>query len=139
MAEKGLSDVLDWARERQAEMSALLRALVELESPSTDARAVAALAERVAKELEASGATVERIPVEAAGPILRATTAAGRPVMLLGHLDTVWPVGTLEARPVRLEGDRLFGPYAHHRLRAVKAAYDPADLFRSNHPVAPAA
>jgi hypothetical protein len=37
-----------------------------------------------------------------------------------------------------MPGDRLFGPYAHHRLRAVKAAYDPADLFRSNHPVAPA-
>jgi len=34
--------------------------------------------------------------------------------------------------------DRIFGPYAHHRLRAVKAAYDPADLFRSNHPVEPA-
>ena len=37
-----------------------------------------------------------------------------------------------------IPGDRLFGPYAHHRLRAVKSAYDPADLFRSNHPVAPA-
>jgi FAD/FMN-containing dehydrogenase len=37
-----------------------------------------------------------------------------------------------------IAGDRLFGPYAHHRLRAVKAAYDPADLFRSNHPVVPA-
>jgi len=35
-------------------------------------------------------------------------------------------------------GDRIFGPYAHHRLRAVKTAYDPADLFRSNQPVAPA-
>jgi hypothetical protein len=37
-----------------------------------------------------------------------------------------------------IPGDNLFGPYAHHRLRAVKSAYDPADLFRSNHPVAPA-
>ena len=34
--------------------------------------------------------------------------------------------------------DRIFGPYAHHRLRAVKAAYDLADVFRSNHPVLPA-
>jgi hypothetical protein len=37
-----------------------------------------------------------------------------------------------------IPGDNLFGPYAHHRLRAVKSAYDPADLFLSNHPVAPA-
>jgi hypothetical protein len=37
-----------------------------------------------------------------------------------------------------IPGDNLFGPYTHHRLRAVKSAYDPADLFRSSHPVAPA-
>ena len=36
-----------------------------------------------------------------------------------------------------IPGDNLFGPYAHHRLRAVKSAYDPTDLFRSNHPVDP--
>ena len=36
-----------------------------------------------------------------------------------------------------IPGDNLFGPYAHHRLRGVKSAYDPTDLFRSNHPVAP--
>jgi hypothetical protein len=35
-------------------------------------------------------------------------------------------------------GDNMFGPYAHHRLCAVKSTYDPGDLFRSNHPVAPA-
>jgi hypothetical protein len=35
--------------------------------------------------------------------------------------------------------ERIFGPYTNHRLRAVKTAYDPADLFRSNHPVTPAA
>ena len=32
--------------------------------------------------------------------------------MLLGHLDTVWPVGTLARRPARIDGDRLTGPGA---------------------------
>jgi Berberine and berberine like len=36
-------------------------------------------------------------------------------------------------------GDELFGPATHARLRAVKAAVDPTDLIRSNHPVEPAA
>jgi glutamate carboxypeptidase len=94
-------------------MSALLRALVDIESPSTDGRAVTALAERLAKELPGDGMSVERLAVEGSGPILRATTpAGGKPIMLLGHLDTVWPIGTLEARPVRIEGERLFGPGA---------------------------
>jgi FAD/FMN-containing dehydrogenase len=37
-----------------------------------------------------------------------------------------------------VSADRIFGSYTLHRLRAVKAAFDPADVFRSNHPIAPA-
>jgi hypothetical protein len=63
------------------------------------------------------------------------------------HLDVIrealapWEAETayLNFAERDIPGERIFGPYAHHRLRAVKTAYDPADLFRSNHPVAPAA
>ena len=34
----------------------------------------------------------------------------GRPVLLLGHFDTVWPVGTLERMPLRARRRRLYGP-----------------------------
>src|SRR5690606_23684035 len=36
--------------------------------------------------------------------------ATRAPALLMGHLDTVWDAGTLEKRPVRREGDRIYGP-----------------------------
>src|SRR5262249_5977691 len=55
------------------------------------------------------GLAVELLPVEGAGPVLRARRGT-RPVMLLGHLDTVWDIGTIAQRPVRIENGRLYGP-----------------------------
>lgn len=103
---------LSAARRESQAMTALLRELVEIESPSTSADGVRSLAARLAGELEAVGLAPELVPVAGAGPILRAARpeADARPVMLLGHLDTVWPLGTLAARPVRIDGDRLRGP-----------------------------
>ena len=74
-------------------MAGLAKELVEIESPSKDAAGIAAVASRLAVELEALGLRVERAQVDGGGPILRAASEAGgaRPVMLLGHLDTVWP------------------------------------------------
>jgi len=91
-------------------MTRLLEELVAIESPSTEPTAVAALARRVERELSGLGLPGELLPVEGGGPILRARGAANRPaVMLLGHLDTVWDLGTLRRRPVRVEDGRLFG------------------------------
>jgi glutamate carboxypeptidase len=81
----------------------ILRELVELESPTGD---TVELRERMAGELAALGGT----PV-ADGEHLRADfDGEGRPLLLLGHLDTVWPRGTLATMPWRVEGDRAHGP-----------------------------
>jgi len=96
-------------------MVSLLRELVELESPSSDAKGVAAVATRLTRELTALGLEPQLIPVAGAGPILEARNPAAlaERVMLLGHLDTVWPLGTLAGRPVRVQGDAFEGPGAY--------------------------
>ncbi|MEX0881249.1 MAG: M20/M25/M40 family metallo-hydrolase [Thermoanaerobaculia bacterium] len=107
-----MKGLLDECRGRQAEMTALLAELVAIESPSTDPAGVAALARRIDAELSPLGLRGELVPVEGGGPILRAGSGE-RPVMLLGHLDTVWDPGTLAVRPTRIEDGRLFGPGAY--------------------------
>jgi glutamate carboxypeptidase len=88
-----------------------LRQMVEIESPSTDLDAVNRLGDFLVERLADCGASVERIRVEGAGDVIRARYGQGtEPIMILGHTDTVWPLGTIEKRPVRIEGDRLYGP-----------------------------
>jgi glutamate carboxypeptidase len=84
----------------------LLQELVELESPS-GSPGTRAVALRVAEELERLGADTELL----AGNHVRAELAGrGTPLLLSGHVDTVWPEGTLAEMPFRIEGDRAFGP-----------------------------
>jgi glutamate carboxypeptidase len=89
------------------------RLLVERESPTLDAQAAAALVAELEQRLEAAGAATRRVATTA-GPHLLARAAGGaddsRPVMLLGHVDTVWPRGTLDRRPFRVEDGRAYGP-----------------------------
>lgn len=90
-----------------------LRRLVELETPSFDRTASAAVAGLLADWFAAAGASVETIPGEA-GTHLRCEVpgeVAGGPLLLVGHSDTVWPVGTLAgAVPWSVQGDVVRGP-----------------------------
>ena len=81
----------------------LLRELVELESPTGE---TGRLRERMAAELRALGGDVA---VE--GEHLRADFPGdGAPLLLLGHVDTVWPRGTLASMPWRVDRERAYGP-----------------------------
>ena len=81
----------------------LLQELVELESPTGD---TGAARDRLAEELRTLGGAVT-----VDGDHLRADFAGSRePLVLSGHFDTVWPRGTLEHMPWRVEDGRAYGP-----------------------------
>ena len=104
-------DVLRYCESRLDSIVQTVEALVRLESPSTDKAAVDRCGEAIAGMLARAGASVEHISQPVRGDHLIARFAgAGEPVLILGHFDTVWPVGTLERMPLRREGDRLHGP-----------------------------
>lgn len=94
-------------------MLSLLRKMVEIESPSDDKAAVDRMGAFLADAFEHLGGQVTFYPQEAAGNHLKAEFAggaSGKPVLLLGHFDTVWPMGTLAKMPFRMEAGRAFGP-----------------------------
>lgn len=88
-----------------------IESLARLESPTTDKTAVDACGRELARRLSALGGRVDWRPRQAAGDHLIVEFGCGaRQVMLLGHVDTVWPAGELARRPLRRDGQRLFGP-----------------------------
>ncbi|MBK5297902.1 MAG: M20 family metallopeptidase [Vicinamibacteria bacterium] len=94
----------DWA-------VALIEDLVRLESPSGDVAALNRCGGALAHHMTALGGRVTPIAAPGAGDHLRAEFGTGESqVLVLGHFDTVWPVGQLERMPVRLEDGRLYGP-----------------------------
>jgi len=88
-----------------------LESLVRLESPSDDAGRVSALAAWIHDRLRERGVPAELRPCAPRGDAMLASVAYREGgTLLLGHLDTVWPVGTLAEMPWRLEAGRAAGP-----------------------------
>ncbi len=95
------------------ESVSLLKELVELESGSLEKCSIDRLADFLAGELHARGAQAAIIPVAERGNIVKAewkSGRAGKPVLVLGHMDTVWPGGTILKRPFQVTGGRAYGP-----------------------------
>ncbi|MFY9614263.1 MAG: M20 family metallopeptidase [Candidatus Dormiibacterota bacterium] len=105
-------EVVGWLSTMVDAMVDLLRRLVEVESPSSDTAACRACAELLASAgKDILGVAAETV-VTGDRVHLHWRTGGDARVALLGHFDTVWPVGTLAARPFTLRGDQAFGPGA---------------------------
>ncbi|MEP6831634.1 MAG: M20/M25/M40 family metallo-hydrolase [Rhizomicrobium sp.] len=98
-----------------AAMMATLQRWVQCESPSYDAAAVSRMAALAADEMQAMGGAVECVPgSQGYGDCVRARFAQpGAPeggILLMGHLDTVHPLGMLNDMPWREQEGRCHGP-----------------------------
>jgi glutamate carboxypeptidase len=103
-------------RSRQGELVHQLKQLVVLESPTQDKRAVDACAAYVSRELKRIGCQVTTYPQEELGDLVVAEFAPGRvkdaddEILVLTHIDTVWPVGKIVKMPFYVQGNRIYGP-----------------------------
>jgi len=106
-------DRLRYFEDRQDEMVNTIRQLVEIESPSDNKQAVDRLASLLAGRFEGLGGHSKFHRAHDRGDHLQVDfpgKASGKPVLLLGHYDTVYPLGTLARMPCRVAEGRLLGP-----------------------------
>ena len=101
----------DFCRGEQSWLLDTIEALVGLESPTTDKAAVDRCGRELASRLEGIGGRVSRLPRPDRGDHLLADFGCGTSqILLLGHFDTVWPIGQLDRMPLTRSNGRLHGP-----------------------------
>ena len=106
-----MNDILRFCEGQRGWLVGTICALARLESPSDDKPAVDRCGLELERRLQAIGASVERQVRRDRGDHLRATFGTGdRPVLVLGHFDTVWDVGQVTRMPVVERDGRLHGP-----------------------------
>lgn len=123
----------------QQRIRARLKELVEVESPSEDPAAVNRANDVVQRWVQAMGAMVTRYANDTHGDVMEVRFSGDlrKPVMLLGHLDTVWANGTLANMPYREAADvqgrmRIWGPGTLDMKIGVVMALEAIDILRES-------
>jgi glutamate carboxypeptidase len=127
-----LRALLAGARRGQPALLDFIQQLVRVESPSDDKPAVDACMALAAARAKALGGRVKLHRQRGFGDLLEARfgpkSKAGR-TLLLGHLDTVWPLGTLHSMPCRIREGRLWGPGTLDMKAGVAMAFTGLELL----------
>ena len=107
-----MKEIMTKVEARQDEILAYLGRIVEMESPSHERSKVNAVIDVLESSYRKIGFTTRRIEEDQFGNHLVADLTGGKGprVLLVGHADTVYPLGTLSRMPFKREGDRLMGP-----------------------------
>ena len=106
-----MPDLLDYANAHSDEILGTLSRMVEQESFSTDKEETDLLGGYIRGRLELMGALVQAVPQSTVGDHLIADFGQGdSQTLILCHMDTVWPKGTIVERPFRVEKGLAYGP-----------------------------
>jgi len=103
-------------KSRQGEMVNLLKNIVTRESPSQDKKAVDACSSFVVGEFRKVGAKITRFPQNKTGDLYLveypapARVSTDGQILILTHIDTVWPLGKIAKMPFYITGNKVFGP-----------------------------
>jgi glutamate carboxypeptidase len=133
--------LLSAAKQQKSSMLEQLEALVSIESPTDSKAGVDRASQLVTGWLQALGGKVRWDRQRQFGDLLEvrfapirkrsnSTTAAQKPILLLGHLDTVWPIGTLASMPFRVAKGRAFGPGIYDMKAGVLMAIQALAILR---------
>ena len=127
-----MKEFLEYAESHAEEILGTLRHMVEMESFTADKASTDVLGGFIKERFEGLGAQVRLVPQEEVGDHLVADVGEGdQQVLLLCHMDTVWPTGTIQERPFRVDAGLGYGPgildmkagiaIALHALETLKA------------------
>lgn len=131
-----ISKQLEYFQARKDQIVQTIRQLVEVESPTESKEAVDRLGTLLAGRFEGLGGHAKFHRVQNFGDHLQVDfggTRSDKPVLLLGHLDTVYPLGTLTAMPCRMSDGRLFGPGSFDMKSGIAFMLHAIEALRSWH------
>ena len=137
-----------WLQRQLPQFLVDLQTLVNVDCGTANKAGVDAVGRLFREQLRTTGCELTEFPLTDYGNCLLATwRGSGRArVLLSGHLDTVYPEGTVAARPMRIDGGRIYGPGANdmkagllvglYAVRALQQAgfddFDRIDLFANS-------
>lgn len=120
------------ARRKQQTLIGLTRTLVGAESPSDNKAAVDACMSLAADQARTLGARIKLHRQSSFGDVLEARVgprSSRDRVLLLGHLDTVWPLGTSKVMSCRMSDGRLYGPGVFDMKAGVAIAFTALEVL----------
>ena len=128
-----MKEFLDYAQDHAKDILDTLKHMVELESFTTDKKGTDSLSTYIIQRLNELGAQTTIIPQEQVGDHVVADIEGGNGrLMLLCHMDTVWPKGTIEKRPFTVENDLAYGPGILDMKAGIAIALHALETLRTN-------